>query len=1088
MVRTEAHVLISRKNNCEGDVICPSDVTVLLRYVTQRHLCGHVSAFHVFRNERGSYLQSCPQNKLSLLSDVVLAFPVSANLHRAAGATSLDTTERMATFTLTWCQAFASQLSFLALAAWTLLFELGSTGPSDGGDGCSIDRFLACVGLVSTGVTNLGLIVWSSLCCDEKLGLNLIRFACLSTASIGLTLTLLEALILRRQRHEGDPGGRDTSVVLVCGALAFFLSCGALMTSLYKSDARASSLESRRSGRQLDSEADEASLREPLLADDPGDLEGGMGDTAPPAVPTSRESDAVGSDEETPRWRGTRRLLQLARPQVLYLYAGCAVLLLRLPFSLSIPHFVSTTISAVQDRDFDAAVHEIVYLVVAGSIDAALDFWCVFLFGLANHRIVRGVRLELFQKLIRQEVGFFDETSSGELSSRLQSDCSEMAGDLTWFFRFSIESVVRIVGITLYMFLRNPILASCALSIAPVVALVNKLYGNWLRDNAAKVQAALASANSAALEALINIRTVIAFSAEPFESQRYEEKIQDHYRLNVKQLYMTGVYYMTISTFLINTIVQALLLYIGSRLVQADRLTPSVLLAFMLYQGQLQSETLNLFQSYSSLIKSSGAGDKVFQLLDRRPPPPSMNSDAVQRHIHDLGSSPSADEGTGNRPDGDSPSSRQPYRVEFRSVSFTYPTRPTQPVLTDINLDLPPGRSLAIVGPSGSGKSTICHLLQRFYDPSSGAVLVDGVDMRRLDLASYRRTLGVVNQETSLFRGTVLDNIVYGCPGATRDDAIAAAKQAHIHDTILSFPDGYDTMIGDRGVQLSGTFAMAQGMHWMFLSAQSSLAVSSHHVDRWPAATDIDRPGHHQEAVPPAAGRGDVGPGWGVRARRPKGAGPAACGAVHDDGDRGAPAPDRPARRPHRGAPGRARRRTGIARRADADSGWPVPGHGGPGRTVGIPPSGSRSERQRRTTDATRFARRRQRSEANESALPFGRVQSVAAGPHRRGHPDHNRATGVCGERAPRREVGGRRRCDDGDAAPRRGPGPRPAGREPVRGVLPPPSPRRRAEGSGEDEPREDPRRQYKRWRPGRRPSNPVPPRHKPGRIGRLRS
>lgn len=718
----------------------------------------------------------------------------------------------MAAFTLSWCQAFASQLAFFALAAWTLLSVPGSSGPSDGGDGCSIVKFLAGVGLVSAGLTNIGLIVWSSLCRDQKLGLNLIRFASLPTATTGLTLTLLEALILRRQHHEGDPGGQDTSMVLVCGAFAFFLSCGALMTSLYISDARVSSRESRRSGRQLGSDTDEASLREPLLTGvlndrDSEDLEGGVGATSPPAAPTSQEGDGVSSDEDTPRWRGTRRLLQLARPQVLYLYAGCAVLLLRLPFSLSIPHFVSTTISAVQDRDFDAAVHEIMYLVVAGSIDAALDFWCVFLFGFANHRIVRGVRLELFQKLIRQEVGFFDETSSGELSSRLQSDCSEMAGDLTWFFRFSIESVVRIVGITLYMFLRNPILASCALSIAPVVALVNKLYGNWLRDNAAKVQAALASANSVALEALVNIRTVIAFSAEPYESQRYEEKIQDHYRLNIKQLYMTGVYYMTISTFLINTIVQALLLYIGSRLVQADRLTPSVLLAFMLYQGQLQSETLNLFQSYSSLIKSSGAGDKVFQLLDRRPPPPSMNSDAVQRHMHDHDTSPSGDAGIGNRP-GDSPSCRQLYRVEFRAVSFTYRTRPNQPVLTDINLDLPPGRSLAIVGPSGSGKSTVCHLLQRFYDPSSGAVLVDGVDLRRLDLASYRRTLGVVNQETSLFRGTVLENIVYGCPGAIRDDAIAAARQAHIHDTILSFPDGYDTMIGDRGVQLSGTFVL----------------------------------------------------------------------------------------------------------------------------------------------------------------------------------------------------------------------------------------------------------------------------------------
>jgi ABC-type multidrug transport system fused ATPase/permease subunit len=573
------------------------------------------------------------------------------------------------------------------------------------------------------------------------------------------------------------------------------------------------------------------------------------------------------------------------------------------------------------------------------------------------------VRLDLFHKLIRQEVGFFDQTSSGELASRLQSDCSEMAGDLTWFFRFSIESVVRIAGITLYMFLRNPVLASCALSVAPVVAVVNKLYGNWLRENAAKVQTALASANSVALEALVNIRTVVAFSAEPYESQRYEEKIQDHYRLNVKQLYMTGVYYMAISTFLINTVVQALLLYIGSRLVQADKLTASVLLAFMLYQGQLQSETLNLFQSYSSLVKSSGAGDKVFQLLDREPPAPSMNSESVQSRLRDPpadaagGREPSPPFGPGLRAGLAPPApGRQPCRVELKGVSFTYPSRPSQPVLDDVSLVLPPGRCLAIVGPSGCGKSTICHLLQRFYDPTSGGVLVDGVDLRLLDLAEYRRSLGVVSQEAPLFRGTVLENILYGCPpGASRRDAVEAARMAHADGFVSAFPGGYDTLIGERGVQLSGTAAgpgalSASRAHGhktcCKLGLRSSLFFFSSRLllfffqKRRPAAADLDRPGPRPEPFAAAARRGHVRARRGVGAGGAAGAGPAAARAParHDDGGGRAPAPDRPGGRPNRGPAGRPRRGARVAPRADADPVRPVPGHGGEGGGVGVAP------------------------------------------------------------------------------------------------------------------------------------------------------
>lgn len=488
---------------------------------------------------------------------------------------------------------------------------------------------------------------------------------------------------------------------------------------------------------------------------------------------------------------GTTRLLKLAAPQVFYLYLGCLVLLIRIPFSLSIPHFVSTTLGALSRGDYQRARQEILLLFILGTIDSALDFWCVFLFGYARERIIRGLRVDTFSSILRQEIGFFDTHTSGELSSRLSSDCGEMAADLTWCMRFSTESIGRITGITIYMLVRCPTLGGCALCIVPVVAIINKVYGDFLRNNAIQVQTALAQANSVAQEAFACVRTVISFATEDVENKKYRNKIDEQYHLKIRELFMSGVYYMVISTFLINTCVQAVLLLIGTTLVERGTLTPEILLAFMLYQGQLQNETMNLFNSYSSLIKSSGAGEKVFQLLDRIPPLPGTGN---PRSSVPVGGGGARLQGQVNQ-----------ISVQLSNVTFSYPTRPSHNVLNGLNLTIPAGSTLALVGPSGSGKSTVIGLLQRFYDPSSGAILIDNVDLRETDLQQHRRhRLGVVTQDPILFSGSIRSNLTYGCPWANNTNAIAAAKMAHAHDFITTFPDGYDTNVGERGVAVSG--------------------------------------------------------------------------------------------------------------------------------------------------------------------------------------------------------------------------------------------------------------------------------------------
>ena len=262
------------------------------------------------------------------------------------------------------------------------------------------------------------------------------------------------------------------------------------------------------------------------------------------------------NDSETSRLRGTERLLKLAGGEAHYLWVGIAVLLFRLPFSLAIPHFVSTTIASLIDEDFVGAKREVLLIFLIGSVDAVLDYWCIYLFGKAKENIVRSIRVDTFASILKQDFSFFDRTNTGDLISRLTSDCGEMAGDLTWFFRFSIEALVRITGISIYMIIRSPALGGCTLAIVPVVGIINKVYGDWLGKNAEKVQTALAKSTACAHESLSCIKTVITLGCEEHESKKYNTQIERLYDLSMKQLIVSGIYFMGVSTFLINTCVQ----------------------------------------------------------------------------------------------------------------------------------------------------------------------------------------------------------------------------------------------------------------------------------------------------------------------------------------------------------------------------------------------------------------------------------------------------------------------------------------------------------------------------------------------------
>lgn len=373
-----------------------------------------------------------------------------------------------------------------------------------------------------------------------------------------------------------------------------------------------------------------------------------------------------------------------------------------------------------------------------------------------------------------------------------------------------------------------------ALAIIPITAVINFFYGRFLHHNQVKVQTALADANHVANEVVGAIRTVFSFATEPAEHARYKCRIDTYYALNVRQIFVTAIYFGVCNTFLINMVVQAALLGYGSFLAKSPStmLDPKILLAVMLYQGQLGEYFRNLLTSFNSLIKSSGAAAKVFDYIDRRP----RYSGGVARFALLPSSSPAAAPAVVGGLERRSVQSRNNNdaannsssgsggggggRIVFERVHFCYPTRLDTEVLRGVSFSAAPGEIVALVGPSGMGKSTCFHLLEHFYEPQAGRVTLNGVSIAEMDHADLHRQVSLVSQEPTLLSGSIASNIMYGTGlppqsssasergrgggGVSYERMGEAATAANAHGFISALPDGYDTEVGERGVQLSG--------------------------------------------------------------------------------------------------------------------------------------------------------------------------------------------------------------------------------------------------------------------------------------------
>ncbi|MBI5961171.1 MAG: ABC transporter ATP-binding protein [Chloroflexi bacterium] len=391
-----------------------------------------------------------------------------------------------------------------------------------------------------------------------------------------------------------------------------------------------------------------------------------------------------------------------------------------------------------------------------------------------GERIVSDLRVQLYTHLQNLSLRFFTERRVGELISRMTSDVSSIRGLLTTDLTRVLRHVLTISGAAVVMLLLNWRLTAFILLTTPFVVLIGVGLRRFSRQGGLQVQDGYAAATVIAEEGFQNIREVKSFVREPYQVARYTAAIQRTLRAAFRLVRARSFLAPAVDfLFLVNI---ALIVWYGGHEVVAGRLTRGELVGFLVYVaivGQMVSE---LGVVYSQFNETLGATQRIFQILDT----PSDVQDAP----------------------GAAELARVEGRITFEHVSFHYEDR--QPVLQDLSLDIAPGEIVALVGPSGAGKSTVFHLIPRFYDVTDGSVCIDGHDVRDVTQASLRAQVGIVPQETLLFGGTIRENILFGRLDATEAEIIEAAQAANAHDFIMALPDGYATMVGERGARLSG--------------------------------------------------------------------------------------------------------------------------------------------------------------------------------------------------------------------------------------------------------------------------------------------
>ena len=435
-----------------------------------------------------------------------------------------------------------------------------------------------------------------------------------------------------------------------------------------------------------------------------------------------------------------------------------------------VKHFVDVMLSQSGGVSRALALALLLLFVVSGVFSAAQ----IYLLASVGQRFVNNLMVEVYSRVQHLSLSFFDKQRVGELISRIMNDTTLLREAVSGVLIGLITEVITAIGALVLMFALDWRLSFVVLTVVPLVVLLGNISGEWMRWATDELQKKMADITSLAEQNLGGIRVVKSFAREDHESRRFADQADGVYVASMRQAKIVAVLQPLISSITMIAILGVL--YYGAHRVASGALSPGDLIAFLLYIVVLTGPATGLVGMYMGLQEALAAADRVFSLLDTKP---------------EIVDSPGAVE-----------LERVAGHVEFKDVGFSYDGG--EAVLEGLRLSVRPGQVVALIGASGVGKTTMVSLLPRFYEVDTGSVLLDGMDIRKIKLSSLRSHIGFVAQDVLLFSGTIRENIRYGRLSATDVEVEAAARAANAHDFVSSFRDGYDALVGERGMKLSG--------------------------------------------------------------------------------------------------------------------------------------------------------------------------------------------------------------------------------------------------------------------------------------------
>ena len=496
-------------------------------------------------------------------------------------------------------------------------------------------------------------------------------------------------------------------------------------------------------------------------------------------------SNAV-SDKETEKpkltWDKLKQSLQVfrfIRPYRWHFILGLVLLFLSSLVFMVFPYLSGLMIDVAQGNSQYKLDLSTIGLGLVGIlvIQGVVSFARVMLFAYVSEKGIADLRNELYTKLVSLPITFFESSQSGEVVSRVTSDAERLYSTFSITLAEFIRQVIILVIGIVFLAVTTPKLALIMLTTFPVIVIGAMIFGRSIRKLSKERQNAMAESNTILGESVQSIASVKAFTNEWFERQRYSQAMRGLVTVALKFARGRAIF----SVFIIVVLFGALffIIWMGAYLLSKGDITAGQLVSFVSYTAILGGAIAGLGNFYTEIVGAVGATERVREIL------------AMPGEVTQLDAPVRAGE-------------RLKGRIQLDQIHFHYPSRPDVEVLKGVSLEILPGQKAALVGHSGAGKSTIVQLLLRFYKPDTGSIYLDGTPLDSMDISTSRSQMAIVPQEVLLFGGSIRDNIRYGNPGATEEQIIEAARQAYAWEFIQGFPEGLDTIVGERGIKLSG--------------------------------------------------------------------------------------------------------------------------------------------------------------------------------------------------------------------------------------------------------------------------------------------